>query len=458
MSVVYKIEDFYFRYPKGHKAIFIGGKLEIYQGDTILLQGASGFGKSTLLLALKGIIPHLINGQLSGSILYNEKNINELDDKERSQIGYLGQNPDNQLIGGTVYQELAFGMENQGISPLIIAQKISRYSNEFNLGNLLKRNVATLSGGEKQKINLLSILLMEPEVLLLDEPTAFLDPANAMEIINIIRQYNKTTIIVEHNTLYLKNLINRLIRIETNVQITEQNLEKTEFTPCLTNYSKANNKHYNSSTNPILKISNLNFAYSKNAYNKKLLDNINLDVYPGQIIGIVGKNGSGKSSLLKLIGKILMSRNAIYYEQKDIKKINTKKYWNKIALVWQNPENHFLYNTVSQELNHDTKLMNEFSLVKNANQNPFCLSEGEKRRLSLAITLKQDVRLFLLDEPSFGQDTANKEVLVKLISHLSSKQKSFIIVSHDILFLQSITNHIYQLNTGHLYPIYDEIE
>jgi energy-coupling factor transporter ATP-binding protein EcfA2 len=474
MTQIYKIENFKFQYPNSKLSISIEGTLDINSGDIILLQGNSGSGKSTLLLALSGIIPKLINGKLSGNILFHNKNLLEFDNT--NHIGYLGQNPHNQLVCETVYQELAFGLENQVLEPLAIRQKIEQYSSKFKITHLLHREARTLSGGEKQKINLLAILIMEPEVLLLDEPTAFLDPQSAMEIIAILKEYSKqkTIIIIEHNIHYLKHLVNRVIIINHQGQITEHNPLDINFSPKLvmqackltqeeipayvgmtghrlpryhTRVDARNDMgaRITDTAAALLQINNLNFNYNKQ---QPLLNDINLSIYPGQIIGIIGKNGSGKSSLLKLISKIIPCQNSIYYKQHDICKIKTANYWHEISLLWQNPENHFLYHSVNHELNNDLTVMRQFALDELAAQNPYCLSEGQKRRLSLAISVKPDIELFLMDEPTFGQDLENKQVLANLISDLACAKKSFIIVSHDIPFLNALTNNIYQLENG----------
>jgi energy-coupling factor transporter ATP-binding protein EcfA2 len=455
MTTVYKIEDFKFQYPNSKLSISIQGTLNISHGDIILLQGNSGSGKSTLLLALGGIIPKLINGKLSGSILFLHQNICELADT--TQIGYLGQNPHNQLVCETVYHELAFGLENLGLEPLLIRQKIEEYSNKFKILHLLHRECRTLSGGEKQKINLLAVLLMEPEVLLLDEPTAFLDPESATEIISILKELSsqKTVIIIEHNIHYLKDLVNRVITINNQGQITEYDPSCINFSPKLNEQScKLANDIISNISPPLLQIDNLSFSYSKCALNTSidglLLNNIKLSIRPGEIIGIVGPNGAGKSSLLKLISKIIACKNSIYYKEQDISNLRTVNYWQEISLLWQNPENHFLYHSVSHELNNDLTIMQQFSLEKSSTQNSYCLSEGQKRRLSLAIGMKANIQLFLMDEPTFGQDLENRQKLARLINNLALDKKSFVIVSHDIPFLTALTNNIYKLDNGEL--------
>ncbi len=460
MTIVYKIENFKFQYPNSDISISLQGMLDINLGDIILLQGDSGSGKSTLLLALGGIIPKLINGKLSGNILFHKQNIWEVENT--NQIGYLGQNPHNQLVCETVYHELAFGLENQSIEPELIRQKIENYAHKFKILPLLDREVRTLSGGEKQKINMLAILLMDPEILLLDEPTAFLDPQSATEIIAILKELSqkKTVIIIEHNIHYLQNLVNRVIKINSQGQITEYDPKNIDFSPKLEEQAcKLVNDSSNENSPPLLQINNLTFTYGKcipnTVTNELLLNNINMSVGQGGIIGIVGRNGAGKSSLLKLLSKITPYKNSIYYKEQDISDIKTANYWQEISLLWQNPENHFLYHSVGHELNNDQDIMRQFSLEESANQNPYCLSEGQKRLLSLAIGMKPNIQLFLMDEPTFGQDLENRQKLASLINNLALDKKSFIIVSHDMPFLEAITKDIYQLENGILHKIED---
>lgn len=446
MTPAFKIENFSFSYPLSQYKIGFSGSITINQHDCILLQGNSGSGKSTLLLALKGVIPHLINGTLHGKIEYLGNDIASLKEQDLLNIGYLQQNPDNQLICRTVFAELAFGLENLGFNALQIHEKIITIAKEFNIDKLLDREVANLSGGEKQKINLLAILLMNPDVLLLDEPTAFLDPDSATEIITILNKYahKKTLIIIEHNTHYLQNLVNRVINISHDGMINELNPTTIDWAPqlpCLIQDAPINNK-------TLLTIQNLSFGY-----NKQLFDKVNLSIQAGEIITIHGKNGAGKSTLLKLISKILPISNAIHLNNRDIAGI--KDYWNEIFLLWQNPESHFIFNTVLEEVSGNEQLLSEFKLNAHAKQSPFNLSEGQKRRLSLAIALTKAPKVFLLDEPSFGQDQQNKLILVHKIHQLAKNGHAFIIITHDLTFSSAIAHKTYTLIDGRLELIHE---
>lgn len=442
---IYQVENFGFNYPQSNYYLKLNGTFSINQGECVLIQGASGSGKSTLLAALKGLIPHLINGKLIGEIRYNNQNITTLNEQQLLGIGYLQQNPDSQLICKDVYSELAFGLENQGFTAAAINEKITQIAAYFKLSHLLTRQVNELSGGEKQKINLLSILVMQPQVLLLDEPTAFLDPESAHEIIAMLQQYIKksTVVIVEHNHYYLQQIVNKVISIDDNGQIKQENTSQIVWNQALPNLKSI----YPHPKNILLELRELNFSY-KNS--RQLLSKINLSVNSGEIIAITGRNGSGKSSLLKLIAGIIKIQEQIFWQQEDIAQINYQTLWSKLTLLWQNPEAHFIYNSVNEELNHDDNILTMFDLVPQREQNPYSLSEGQKRRLSLAIALNLKPQLILLDEPTFGQDYKHKLQLAQLITELKNQGMSFIMVSHDQDFIDALADRRYHLNDGSL--------
>ena len=299
----------------------------------------------------------------------------------------------------------------------------------------------------KQKLNLLAILLLEPEVLLLDEPTALLDPESAQAIMTIIGEYskNKTVVIIEHNLHYLQQLVTRNIHIDAQGHINEIELSQIEWqaklTPCSLK-AQTNNP-------PCLELRQLSFAYPQQPL---LLKNINFTIFPGEICAMRGANGSGKSSLLKLISAIIPSQQSIYWHGNDLATLNRYQLWQNLSLLWQNPEAHFLANSVAEELNHDQSALAQVNLSAQSKQSPFNLSEGQKRRLSLAIVLQTKPQLLLLDEPTFGQDFSHKQQLTDLICQLAAQGTSIIIVSHDLGFIQALATRVYQLKDGELKP------
>ncbi len=480
---IFTLEQFSFKYPFSKMGIFVKDVIKIYQNDFVIIVGDSGVGKSSLLYALKGFYPNIIYGEITGDILYkNLSLINYTDDYVNTKIALLHQNPYMQLIHTKVIDELAFGLENLKFTPTKILEIINIFANQFKVEYLLNRDITNLSSGEAQKIALLSLLITNPDVLLLDEPTAFLDPTSANFVFDIINQYigNKTIVCVEHNLQYFTQYIDifkdnlRFLEIQNTGEVIEIDVQlyKQKYLPTFTQYyskSEYNSAEYhksklnisqpliNHTKQPLLQIKNLSFSYS---HNKKLLDNISFEVYPHEILGIVGDSGSGKSTILALLAKLIPVSNTIFFNNVDIVNIKNRVYYKELGLLFQKPEYHFLFSTVIQEVNYNKQTLELLNLQNFANNNPFILSQGQKRRLSYAsIFLEQDdnmhiKKIILLDEPTFGQDNKNKAILVNLIIKLRMLGASFIIVSHDYEFLKLVCDRVLNINNHQLVANY----
>ena len=438
---LYSITDFCFSYPFSTSKVSITGEISINQGDVVLITGASGAGKSTLLYALKGVFPDIIKGNLLGMLKFKGKPIGELSGLERLKIGIVFQNPNHQIINRLVIDELAFGLENLGLNPEQIITKINQISEEYQLSHLLNRELVSLSLGEKQRIILLSIILTEPEVLLLDEPTAFLDREAASLFMQLVKQvsYNKTIIIIEHNLDYVQSIINRVFNVDEFGVIQEVPL--SQFIAIEYKQIQQPISVKNSAT--VLRVSNLSFGYN---LAQLLFKNLNFSLNEGECLGIVGSSGIGKSTLLRLLAGLETNYNgSITVYNQDIRTVTRKWLYSELGLLLQNSENHFLYTSVAKELNNDTSIIELFGLTQVKNHNPFTLSEGQKRRLSLAILFSKRCKIYLLDEPSFGQDIVNKSKLIELIRTMQQSGASFIIVSHDEQFVNSLCNQVFKL-------------
>ncbi len=366
-EAIYTIKDFSFRYPLTDKAITLRGEINIYQNDVVLINGNSGSGKSTLLYALKGLIPNVINGNFLGEIHYKNQDITKLCAKSLLQIGLVFQNPDNQFIFPNVLDELALGLENLQYSRAQILQMVDAILEKTNLTYLKERKINTLSGGEKQKIALLAILLTNPKVILLDEPTAFLDPDSACEFVDLLFQLkdDRVIIVVEHNLQYFANNITRHFRINEKNQIVENQIVKNKIVDNRMVEKKitgslAGEKQIQPTKQPankaisatfpitnslvphdaLLLIKNLSYGYED--ANKLVLNDVSFSIASGEIVGIIGRSGVGKSTLLKLIAKLLEVPNRIFFRGEDIVKISTCKLYSKIGILFQESENHFL--------------------------------------------------------------------------------------------------------------------
>lgn len=431
---MFYIKDFSFNYPNSNNTLNYNGIIDIIKGEKILLTGASGCGKSTLLYALKGLIPKVILGHVTGQILYNNEDITK--SNISSKIGIVLQNPYHQFIQKTVLEEIAFGLENLQYYKIDIIRKIDYYSKKLKIEHLINKEINQLSGGEAQKIALLSIIITEPEILLLDEPTAFLDKQSIIEFLALIDQlhFKPTIIMVEHNYNYLKNLITKSILINANGE-----LQEISKLPIKQKYHTIDNINVN---NVILEIKNLNFKYN----NIQIINNFNLQLHKQEIIGIIGRSGAGKSTLLKIISGLIKDyQGEISINNKNIQDYKKNQLYQVLSLLFQNPENNFIYNKVINEVDN-LDILIQFNLNNSKDQNPFSLSEGQKRRLSiLASTTVNKQKIYLLDEPTFGQDHLNINILIDFIGKLNQNGASFIVVSHDVDFLNSITNNIIEL-------------
>ncbi|OON91950.1 MAG: hypothetical protein ATN34_00475 [Epulopiscium sp. Nele67-Bin002] len=459
---VFNIENLTFKYPTKEKAALTDITLQIDKGEFILLCGQSGCGKTTLIKHLKpSLTPH---GQTQGNIFYKSTTIKQVSTREdASEIGYVLQNPDNQIVTDKVWHELAFGLENLGIDKQQIRLRVAEMANFFGIQNWFYNDTASLSGGQKQLLNLASIIVMGVEVLILDEPTSQLDPISAVDFLETLNKINDelgiTIILTEHRLEEVFKLVDKVIVMQDskilfydtphnvckNLIETQHPMANAMPTPAriaaaLTHeelpftIKSGRNLLYKliGSTNiladnliekpidtnfNILTLKDVFFRYTKDG--NDILKGLSINVAQGEIYAILGGNGTGKSTLLNVIAKNLRP-----YRGKI--KSSTKS----IALLPQDPQVMFIKDTVSEELanNEISKLLNISHLL---NFHPFDLSGGEQQKVALAKILLSNPDILLLDEPTKGLDCYFKAELAQILASLN---KTIILVSHDIEF------------------------
>jgi len=461
---MYKLHPFSYSFGKSGKTknIFLEETLSFEKNELVAIVGPSGGGKSTLLKILKGIIPEYSSGVLEGEITFHGKPLSGLNFQDNlKKILYLFQNPFSQLIYPTPEEEFLFSMENFNFTHEEMNASREKFEELFNLKNVWGKQNSQLSNGECQKLVLASLLAINPEVLLLDEPTAFLDPearADFYHFLNTVRG-DRLVIIVDHHIEEIKDIVTRVIEVSIDGKISSRpdlkfsevkaqesfNLEEI----AIPKFSDLN-----------LKMNNMSFSYVKKT---PLLENLNTHFKAGEIIAIKGKNGTGKSTLFKLLAGIMNPTSGNVTLEMGKKKFVNKKIFSNVGFIFQNPESHFFYDTIAEELEQSFKhitsselkeeILKRFFHEINLDKSPFLLSEGEKRRLSILMTVFLGKSLLLFDEPTFGQDQRSIKEISQLMRELKKLGLIQLFISHDDSFIKETADRVFILESGSLNEI-----
>lgn len=448
----------------GKHKIFKNLSFSANYGELLLIKGSSGSGKSSLLQVINQIIPNVLDGEVEGQVLIDGEEINGMEIPQLSpKLAYMMQDSETQLCTFNVKDELLFGMENLRMSKEAMDERLDFVINLFNLHEIINEQLTSLSGGQMQKVAFASLVAINPDIYLLDEPTANLDPATTNEILNIVnllvKKYGKMVIIVEHKIDDILPFVDKIYEIETN-SIIEENIYEVLNEYVRTYRLPKNDNIINYEENILLEANHIDFFYD----NKQVLFDINLKLHQGEIIGLIGKNGAGKSTLSNILSGLRKKHTGeVIIDGKDIRRYSDKDLGKKIGLVFQNPENQFVRYTVEEELavglkvrNVDEKTINRevdkylklFKLEDKRKNNPFQLSQGEKRKLSTASMLITGQKILILDEPTYGQDRENLANLMNLLFDISKTGVGMIMVSHDMEVIKNSCNTIFKLDDG----------
>ena len=485
----FEIKNLSFSYPtaKGKDSLH-NVNLTIHKGEYVVLCGKSGSGKTTLLRHLKSVLtPH---GKHSGEILFNGVPMEKVSQRDQSgKIGYVMQNPDDQIVTDKVWHELAFGLESLGCDQKTMRSRVAEMACYFGIQDWFHRDVANLSGGQKQLLNLASIMAMQPEVLILDEPTSQLDPIAASDFLNTVRKINielgTTVIITEHRMEDIFPYADRAIVMDGGsviVDDTPRNIGKLLYdqkndmfaampTPVRVFYGShgegdcpltvREGRNWLSRSFPeeprikTVPVSNLDedieypalsmkelwFRYEKNS--PDILRGVSAEVPKGSLYAIVGGNGAGKSTTLKAICGICRPyRGKVKVFGKPVEKYKSSElFGGTLAMLPQDPKSLFVKKTVREDLEEMTKdkvLIAEIAatcqIEKLLDSHPYDLSGGEQQRAALAKVLLTQPKLLLLDEPTKGIDSFFKETFAEILKELKARGITIVMVSHDVEF------------------------
>ena len=484
----FQIKNLSFSYAgaKGKKSLD-DVTVSIEKGEYVVLCGKSGSGKTSLLRHLKSVLtPH---GKRSGEILFNDTPMGNVSQRDQaSKIGYVMQNPDDQIVTDKVWHELAFGLESLGCDQKTMRARVAEMACYFGIQDWFHRDVANLSGGQKQLLNLASIMAMQPEVLILDEPTSQLDPIAASDFLNTVRKINTelgtTVIITEHRLEDIFPYADRAIVMDGGRVIaddTPRNIgellyqQKNDMfaampTPVRVFYGAGGEgdcpltvregRNWLGKTypdpkvnalpaqpmaeeieNPALSLKELWFRYEKDS--PDVLRSVSAEVPMGSLYAIVGGNGAGKSTTLKAICGICRPyRGKVKVFGKAVEKYKSAElFQNCLAMLPQDPKSLFVKKTIRDdlaEMEKDTEKIRKVAAMCEIehllDSHPYDLSGGEQQRAALAKVLLTNPRLLLLDEPTKGIDSFFKEKLADILCKLKNQGITIVMVSHDVEF------------------------
>lgn len=485
---IIKINNFSFTYPGAETPSLCDINLEIKKGDFFTLCGKSGCGKSTLLRCLKPIISPY--GRKNGEIFFENTPIEKMSERTQSEkIGFVTQSPENQTVTDKVWHEMAFGLENLGIASEDIRVKVAETASFFGIQTWFHKNVCELSGGQKQLLNLASVMVMQPEVIVLDEPTSQLDPIAAGEFLNILRKINKelgtTVIISEHRLEDVFSVSDRVAVMDCGKVVTcgepsevgkflsQTHHDMFSALPAAIKVYESVPSNFKcpitaadgrkwllkiASEKPLfevkakdreaihaptaLELKDIWFKYEQNT--PYIIKGLSLKVQSGEFYALLGGNGTGKTTVLSLIGENYnVTRGKIKLFDKKLRPHGI------LGILPQNPQTLFVKKTVRLDLEEMVggfkkdktsacekidEVMQLCQIDRLADRHPYDLSGGEQQRAALAKVLLLNPKILLLDEPTKGLDASFKEVFASIINKLKQNGVAVLMVSHDIEF------------------------
>lgn len=492
---ILSIKDLTFSYPNKENFALQNVNLSINSGDFVVVCGQSGSGKTTLLRMLKKeIAPH---GEKQGAVYYKGEDVEKLDDKISAQkIGFVFQKPDQQIVTDKVWHELAFGLESLGYDSDYIRLRVGEMANYFGITSLFRKKTTELSGGQKQLMNLASVMAMSPDVIILDEPTSQLDPITANDFITTLKKINDelglTVIIIEHRLQEVFPIADKVAVMEDSKVIcydTPRNVcEKLSnhpmsqgFPSAVRIWQKSGSKgecpltvkegrnfiNLNFSerklplrntipnTEDIITLKDVFFRYEKGG--NDILSGTNLSIKKGEHFCILGGNGSGKTTTLKILAGLLKPyRGKVIIDNNKMTKKTTADF-NRlgVAMLPQNPESVFLKSRVIDDYTELCKIKGieksdyedkinsvaEKLGIKDLLENhPYDLSGGEIQKCALGKVLISKPKILLLDEPTKGVDAYSKLSLSKILQEIKSDGVTIITVTHDVEFASIVAD------------------
>lgn len=426
-----EVVDLSFTHPNQSQPTLYQVNLTIGRGEWVVLAGATGSGKSTLLNCLTGIAPEHTGGRLTGKVFFRGQDITSWSIRMRSHpMGIVLQNVETQLFTDRVWEEIVFGLENWNLPAGEIQARAQAALAEFCLEPQRNWPLKRLSAGQKQRLLLSCLLTRQPDLLILDEPFAFLDPAGVKQLLQLLQsrvQQGQSVVIIEHRLELLQQLCDRAYRIEAG-QVSPLAVSQLGGPP----QPDARPHHSPSSPNTAVLLQTQNLSWG--GY-RAFPD---LQVRAGEVVLLKGENGCGKTTLLKLLSGLLKPDSGHLQIAGRAASRRPVQIAQTVGFVLQNPNHQLFAESVAAEVEQPgvppsqaQRLLDQLNLNHQADRHPHALSQGQKRRLALAAVLARQPQICLLDEIMVGQDPTSLELMLKALQAFTTSGGALIFTSHD---------------------------
>lgn len=449
MGIAIRLKEVSFKYDGAKENVLENINLTVEYGETVLLSGVSGEGKSTLLSIINGVIPFVNSGEFSGSVEIDGKDVTKLKISERSKlIGTVLQNADEQIIYDLVNEEIAFGCENLNIASEEIDKRIERFTTLMQIEKNAKTK--TLSGGQKQRLITASTLAMEQKIIILDEPLANLDTHTAHILLKALRNLANSgyaVLIVEHRLDVVKNYIDKVMRIENKQLFTSTDINDL-------NSGIKTIPHTDGSLpgEVLIKGEKLFFA----AGDRNIIDGLDIEIRAGERIVLLGENGCGKTTLMRMLARLNKPNDGMLSQTITKSKKANSKWFSKVGYVYQNPTYQLFMPTLLSEISFKAKseemameMIKAFGLSGLEQRHPQSLSEGQKRRASIAAVCASEPTVLFLDEPTVGQDYKNLCKTVETVNKINKNLGTAIVtVTHDKRCAGALADRVLIMENG----------
>jgi len=504
-----RIRDLTFHYGDASKPALQDVNLEVEDGEFVLVTGPSGCGKSSLCRCLNGLIPHFYGGKIAGGLEVQGLDVMKHTTKElATRVGMVFQDPENQLVAMDVEREIAFGLENLAFPKGVIAKRMEESLDTLGISGLRYRQVHELSGGEKQKVIIASVLALHPDVLVLDEPTSELDPKSAEEVLSVVQRLNDelgiTVILVEHRLDRVVHLVDRMIVLDEGrivadgnpravlsncdiaslgagvppivriVQRLRGNGVNVDGIPLTVKEGRSMLKEVfreaggselsqveSAHGKPVIEIDKLWHTYPEGP---TALKNVSLRICQGEFVAIMGRNASGKTTLVKHINGLLKpTKGKVRVTGIDTQRATIAELARKVGFIFQNPNDHIFADTVEEEIVFILKnlgfdgaeiavrvdeTLEMFGLREYRKQYPRSLSGGERQRVAVASVLVARPEVLILDEPTRGMEYRLKSELMRFLDGYSEKGNTVVLVTHDVETVAEYADRVILLSEG----------